>query len=440
MRVRDSGVKLLGSPIGDADFANRLMRKRIAKISDLLAEVRKLEEPQVQFCLLRSCVGFPKIAFALRTCPPVFLWETLKLFDSQVYNNLSSILGTDMEAQAWLQATLPLSMGGVGITSALSKAIPAFLGSVAQSMNLQRQILQNNEACPRVHFQECLELYNDRVQQDTEMTLERLMKESNPQRTLSIEIDKVSFAQLLSQSSEQSKARILACSSKQSGAWLTVAPNKFLNLDMAPIYFAICMRYRLGVEIHREGEICPVCMDEVLDSSGKHAVNCKKSGDMIGRHNAIRELLLAQCRTAHLSPQKEVGDGQLRPGDIYLPRWEGIQPAAIDVSVVNPINAGILSKSANESGAAATAAANRKYAKYAAYVETSNVSFIPFIMETFGGLGYEASIFVKRLATYVARNRGSDYKTEKKHMFQKISLTLQREIAKMMVSRIVVPG
>ena len=192
--------------------------------------------------------------------------------------------------------------------------------------------------------------------------------------------------------------------------------------------------------VHWEGEICPVCNEEVLDANGKHGVNCKKSGDIIQRHNDIRDYLYAQCRTAQLSPQKEQGDGDgLRPGDVYLPRWVGIQPAAIDVSVVNPLNANIVSKAAVEEGAAASEAAHRKCTKYAPYVAANNVSFIPFIMETFGGFGLDAIAFTKRLATQASRHRGTDYKTEKKHLFQKLSLTLQRGIAKMLIARMIAP-
>ena len=161
--------------------------------------------------------------------------------------------------------------------------------------------------------------------------------------------------------------------------------------------------------MHSEGEICPVCNDEVLDANGIHGVNCKKSGDMIGRHNAVRDYLAAQCRTAQLSPRTEVGDNNLRPGDVFLPRWAGIRPAAIDVSVVNPLKAGSVAKSAKEQGATAIKAAEEKHRKYASYLAANNVSFIPFIMETYGGLGIEAIGFIKRLATRVARRRGTSY-------------------------------
>ena len=132
-------------------------------------------------------------------------------------------------------------------------------------------------------------------------------------------MDKVFQLDLLAKVPDSGKARILASASKYAGASLTVSPNKFLNLEMHPIHFAICLRYRLGASVHSEGEICPVCNDEVLDANGNHGVNCKKSGDMIGRHNAVRDYLAAQCRTAQLSPRTEVGDDNLRPGDVFLP-------------------------------------------------------------------------------------------------------------------------
>jgi len=438
-RVRDSGVKLFGSPIGDADFANQLLSNRIQKIKALLKEVSKLEEPQVQFCLLRSCAGFPKIAFSLRTCPPDYHEEALKIFDEITHDSLASIAGTDLDKFSWLQATLPLSLGGIGISSAVSKARPAFLGSVAQSTKLLRQILKDPDAKPRAHFSSCLVEFNETLDDiENDMTLDMLMKDVNPQKTLSIEVDKIAQKNLLAMVPDSAKARILSSASKHAGAWLTVAPNKFLYLNMHPIDFSICLRYRLGVSVHQEGEMCPVCNEETLDANGNHGVNCKKSGDMISRHNAIRDYLASQCQTAQLSPRTEVGDeGNLRPGDVFLPRWAGIKPAAIDVSVVNPLKVGSVAKSAKEQGATAAKAAEDKCRKYAPYVAANDVSFIPFIMETYGGLGVDAIAFIKRLATQVARHRGTEYKTEKKHLFQKLSLTLQRGVAKMLTSRMI---
>ena len=112
---------------------------------------------------------------------------------------------------------------------------------------------------------------------------------------------------------------------------------------------------------------------------------------------------------------------------------------AFNVSVVNPLNTSVVSRAAKEQGVAAAEAAKRKCTKYAPYVAANNVSFNPFIMETFGGLGTEAVMFIKRLATQAARHRGTAYKTEKNHPFQKLSLTLQRGIASMLISRMVEP-
>ena len=103
------------------------------------------------------------------------------------------------------------------------------------------------------------------------------------------------------------------------------------------------------------------------------------------------------------------------------------------MSVVNPLKAGSVAKSAKEQGATAIKAAGEKHRKYDSYI--NNVSFIPFIMETYGGLGIEAIGFIKRLATQVARHRGTSYRDEKRHLFQKLSLTLQRGVAIMLTSR-----
>ena len=40
-----------------------------------------LQDIQIETALLRECLALPKIAFALRTCPPNHIRQTLVAFD-----------------------------------------------------------------------------------------------------------------------------------------------------------------------------------------------------------------------------------------------------------------------------------------------------------------------------------------------------------------------
>ncbi len=71
-----------------------------------------------------------------------------------------------------------------------------------------------------------------------------------------------------------------------------------------PRNFQIAVAYRLGVPV-LNGEIaCPLCM-QPINKFGDHATCCTKSGDMIIRHNSMRNLVEDFGTDAKLSPVLE---------------------------------------------------------------------------------------------------------------------------------------
>ena len=55
---------------------------------------------------------------------------------------------------------------------------------------------------------------------------------------------------------------------------------------------------------------CPYCQDHQLDPLGHHAMTCKRGGDVVVRHNALRDVFAQFCHRARLGGQLEVGHGQ----------------------------------------------------------------------------------------------------------------------------------
>jgi hypothetical protein len=110
------GLRVLGGPVGSAAFADRLLRERVAKINSLLLELDKLDDPQIELALLRSCAGLPKLAFALRCAPPEAIAGAISVFQSCVDRVLDSILGTfDIPSSARTLFHLKPSRGGLGV-------------------------------------------------------------------------------------------------------------------------------------------------------------------------------------------------------------------------------------------------------------------------------------------------------------------------------------
>ena len=52
--------------------------------------------------------------------------------------------------------------------------------------------------------------------------------------------------------------------------------------------------------------MCLLCPDTALDILGHHAVTCKRGGDVVTRHNCLRDTFVDLCRNAHLSAYPEM--------------------------------------------------------------------------------------------------------------------------------------
>ena len=55
--------------------------------------------------------------------------------------------------------------------------------------------------------------------------------------------------------------------------------------------------------------VCPFCQDVALDPPGHHAVTCRHGGDVVIRHNHLRDVFVDFCQRAHLSVSVEKGHG-----------------------------------------------------------------------------------------------------------------------------------
>ena len=105
-------------------------------------------------------------------------------------------------------------------------------------------------------------------------------------------------------------------------------------------------------------------------------------------------------RASGLKADDEVSvRGRERPADIFLERWTGVDPVAVDVTVTHPL-APSLGLSASAARLALAGKERQKLRKYAHLVEANQLSLVPFPMSTFGQLSTQASTFVDEAASF----------------------------------------
>ena len=75
-----------------------------------------------------------------------------------------------------------------------------------------------------------------------------------------------------------------------------------------------------------------------------------RGGDVVFRHNRLRDILAETCRRAHFSVQVEAGcnltpdHSHSRPADVLISNWVLGKTAACDISVTSPLNSNICLK------------------------------------------------------------------------------------------------
>ena len=114
IQVISSGSELLGSPIvGSDDFFDDFFKARVNRILEPQSHLSDLDDPQVELHLLRSCLSICKLNHLLRTTPPDRVLVQLQRFDEGLRHSLQAILRSSVSDLSWMQATLPIRMGGL---------------------------------------------------------------------------------------------------------------------------------------------------------------------------------------------------------------------------------------------------------------------------------------------------------------------------------------
>ena len=132
MEVNDT--VLLGAPLFPGPALDREWDRRL---DDLARAVNRLGviSSQDALILLRSSFSAPKVLHLLK-CSPSACHPALERFDSLLRRSIQNITNSDLSDVKWLQASLPIRDGGLGVRRVSSLAIPAFLASAASTLSL----------------------------------------------------------------------------------------------------------------------------------------------------------------------------------------------------------------------------------------------------------------------------------------------------------------
>lgn len=372
----------------------------------------------VALTLLRGCLSVPKLTYIMRTSPTWLFPNEISQLDDDLKVILQTVLNVHLNESQWLQASLPVRHGGLGIRRMQDTNVSAFLASSHGVRGLVAKILnvQGDNIC--VPYAEealsawCLDC------PATELPEDRCV-----QRVWDDRLCRARYEQLLDAAVGADIARLKAVVAPESGAWLHALPSPHVGTILDDESLRIAVALRLGCNVC-ESHSC-VCSKQV-DVRGLHGLSCCKSAGRFPRHymlnEVIRRALVSAGVPCTLEPLGLSRTDGKRPDGLTLIPWERGRCLVWDATCVSTYAATHLTRTTHSAGAAAEWAATQKHTKYAPLCMT--YMFVPFAVEVSGVWCAAARGFVRELARRL-RNNGADPRAES-YLVQRISLVIQR--------------
>ena len=424
--IKPASATLLGSPLGGEECVSTCtaLEKKIndlAKMEDRLS----LLTAHDSLLLLRHSISIPKLLYLLRTAP-CFLSPRLTSYDEQLCSVVSRICNVHLSTTdpAWSQASLPVRSGGLGIRSAVQLAPSAFLASAAAAEELMSQILPNvsqfsvsevNTAL--FHWSKLFIGTGPPPPSDDDTKIQRAWD--------SLVVDS-SFQHLLSTASDDlTRARLLAVSVPESGAWLHALPISTLGLRMDDSTIRIAVGLRLGLPLSQP-HTCHHC-GAAVDKFAIHPLSCKRSEGRHFRHSNVNSIIHRAFTTAAIPARLEpLGlsqtDGK-RPDGVTVVPWERGKCVVWDFTCPDTLARLYRAAAVSAPGTVAAQAENRKIAKYSR-LDRSLYMFVPIAIETMGTFGERSLKFIKDLGKRIAFQTGDPL--SRSYLFQRLSVAVQR--------------
>ena len=247
------------------------------------------------------------MVFSARTTPFDIHEQQLLSFDNAVRRCFEQLSGLHPNDSQWLQATLAMRMGGLGLRSLSKHSSAAYLSSrsccvkLCQELDPQHTWEGQDPSSAVHHAAQCI----NEVSGSETIGLNPVPKDLK-QRVLSSEIDAGALRQLTDpQSTSLSfRAHMSLLGLEGAGTWLHAIPSEVLGTKIAPQLYVPMLQCRPRIPFFEEPFFCPLC-DGVMDVWGDHALTCACGGDRTKRHNLVRNTFARLAASAGWQPELE---------------------------------------------------------------------------------------------------------------------------------------
>ena len=134
----EQGVMVLGTPVGHWDFVKGKLEALSSEHQSLLEKIQHIGDLQSAWLLLLFCAA-SRANYTLRTVHPDASLSFAARHDISLRRCPSALLGADVPEDMWDIASLPLSVGGIGLRGAVRSRPAAYWSSWADSLEMIQQ-------------------------------------------------------------------------------------------------------------------------------------------------------------------------------------------------------------------------------------------------------------------------------------------------------------
>ena len=438
-------TQIMKSPIGSPDFTEAYSRQRVAKIVDVYKSLSALPSRHAAFYLARYQGS--RLTYLARTTPLSACGAALRMADAATQAFVQALMGHDIDDTLWQSASLPVRLGGLGLSLVAPTADAAYVASrshtadhVAALYPRRPDGLASDRAWDAATQRLAVQLSDAAV-----TSLHPAAAPKAPaQKALSAKLFSAVADRCLAAANPLQRQHFTAQRAPGAGRWLLSPP--LVDKPISDDHFAIALALRIGVDLPcARAPACRFC-GACLDRKAIHDLSCTAGGDLLNRHNAVRDVLFAAARRGNLHPVLEraglLNEPGLflemrRPADVLIegallgPGSSTLEHLAIDVKVINALGPAHADASCSD-----PLAAMQRYHDFSCAVNDTErrclqqgISYRPAVFTAQGGVGTHADLIVTRLAAAIATHEGSELAPIHSQLLAQISLELVRRSA-----------
>ena len=147
--VSPPDASLLGVPLFPGALQDAALNKKLEEFKRLSSNIKLINAHAL--LILKASSSTSHVFFMLR-CSPCLGNAILSQIDEVLKSNISHIANVVLSDVQWIQASLPVKAGGLGIRRAASLALPAYLASATSTASFQDLILIRSVAAADKYY------------------------------------------------------------------------------------------------------------------------------------------------------------------------------------------------------------------------------------------------------------------------------------------------